>query len=216
MKALTLHQPWATLVAVGAKQVETRGWATRYRGPIAIHAGHRRPPLMHLPKLWSRGSTRDEQHHYNHRTWLVIDTITDPRYQGPQPTGKRIPKTAQTPTLFWPSEGPDGAGVWDPDTGEGGRTEHLSLGAFVATATLVDVLPTEAITWMPDDGIAGPGRWGVGDRCCAIEENQRPLGDFRPGRYVWLLADIERLPDPIPARGHQGLWTATDTLGAAA
>lgn len=38
MKALTLTQPWATLVAIGAKQIETRGWATDYRGPLAIHA----------------------------------------------------------------------------------------------------------------------------------------------------------------------------------
>jgi hypothetical protein len=38
MKALTLTQPWATLVAVGAKQYETRSWSTRYRGPLAIHA----------------------------------------------------------------------------------------------------------------------------------------------------------------------------------
>lgn len=38
MKALTLTQPWATLVAIGAKRVETRSWRTDYRGPIAIHA----------------------------------------------------------------------------------------------------------------------------------------------------------------------------------
>lgn len=38
MKALTLTQPWATLVAVGAKKIETRGWRTDYRGPLAIHA----------------------------------------------------------------------------------------------------------------------------------------------------------------------------------
>lgn len=38
MKALTLTQPWATLVAIGAKQTETRSWSTRYRGPLAIHA----------------------------------------------------------------------------------------------------------------------------------------------------------------------------------
>lgn len=38
MKALTLTQPWATLVAMGAKTVETRGWSTKYRGVIAIHA----------------------------------------------------------------------------------------------------------------------------------------------------------------------------------
>jgi hypothetical protein len=39
MKALTLYQPWATLVAIGAKRIETRSWSTSYRGPLAIHAG---------------------------------------------------------------------------------------------------------------------------------------------------------------------------------
>lgn len=38
MKALTLYQPWAHLVAIGAKQIETRSWSTDYRGPLAIHA----------------------------------------------------------------------------------------------------------------------------------------------------------------------------------
>jgi hypothetical protein len=38
MKTLTLTQPWATLVAIGAKCIETRGWSTPYRGALAIHA----------------------------------------------------------------------------------------------------------------------------------------------------------------------------------
>jgi hypothetical protein len=38
MKTLSLTQPWASLVAIGAKRVETRSWTTSYRGPIAIHA----------------------------------------------------------------------------------------------------------------------------------------------------------------------------------
>lgn len=38
MKGLSLTQPWATLVAIGAKRIETRIWATSYRGPLAIHA----------------------------------------------------------------------------------------------------------------------------------------------------------------------------------
>lgn len=41
MKALSLMQPWATLVALGAKQIETRSWSTNYRGPLAIHASRR-------------------------------------------------------------------------------------------------------------------------------------------------------------------------------
>jgi len=38
MKALTLAEPWAALVAAGAKRLETRSWRTHYRGPLAIHA----------------------------------------------------------------------------------------------------------------------------------------------------------------------------------
>jgi hypothetical protein len=39
IKAITLHQPWASAIADGFKQIETRGWGTGYRGPLAIHAG---------------------------------------------------------------------------------------------------------------------------------------------------------------------------------
>lgn len=38
MKTITIWQPWASLLACGAKQYETRSWATNYRGEIAIHA----------------------------------------------------------------------------------------------------------------------------------------------------------------------------------
>lgn len=39
MKAITIIQPWATLIAIGAKKYETRSWPTKHRGEIAIHAG---------------------------------------------------------------------------------------------------------------------------------------------------------------------------------
>lgn len=38
MKAVSLWQPFAQLIAVGAKRHETRHWATDYRGQLAIHA----------------------------------------------------------------------------------------------------------------------------------------------------------------------------------
>lgn len=38
MKALSLWQPWATLMALGIKTVETRSWSTEHRGYLAIHA----------------------------------------------------------------------------------------------------------------------------------------------------------------------------------
>jgi len=39
VRVLTLWEPWATLMALGEKRIETRSWATKYRGPLAIHAG---------------------------------------------------------------------------------------------------------------------------------------------------------------------------------
>lgn len=38
MKALSLLQPWASLVASGKKTIETRVWNTKYRGPLLICA----------------------------------------------------------------------------------------------------------------------------------------------------------------------------------
>jgi len=51
MKAITVWQPWAMLLGTGAKRFETRGWATRYRGPIAIHAGAKRFSSVNLLEL---------------------------------------------------------------------------------------------------------------------------------------------------------------------
>lgn len=39
MKIITLIQPWATLIVLGEKQIETRSWPTNIRGTIGIHAG---------------------------------------------------------------------------------------------------------------------------------------------------------------------------------
>ena len=54
MKTLTLTQPWATLVAIGAKKIETRSWRTAYRGPLAIHAA------KGFPK-WAREFTMEPE-----------------------------------------------------------------------------------------------------------------------------------------------------------
>jgi len=42
MKAITIYQPYASLIAVKAKNFETRSWYTPYRGTIAIHAAKKR------------------------------------------------------------------------------------------------------------------------------------------------------------------------------
>lgn len=37
--ALSINQPWAWLIVNGAKDIENRDWPTKFRGPVAIHAG---------------------------------------------------------------------------------------------------------------------------------------------------------------------------------
>ena len=37
-KALSIKQPWASLIAIGLKDVENRTWKTKYRGKLLIHA----------------------------------------------------------------------------------------------------------------------------------------------------------------------------------
>lgn len=46
MKTLSLWQPWATLIAIGAKRFETRSWNTKHRGLLAIHAAKKWDGLL--------------------------------------------------------------------------------------------------------------------------------------------------------------------------
>jgi hypothetical protein len=52
MKALSIKQPWAWLIVHGFKDIENRGWATRFRGSVLIHAG----------KSWDRDAEDDMVH----------------------------------------------------------------------------------------------------------------------------------------------------------
>lgn len=42
-RAISLTQPWATLMAIDAKRIETRVWKTNYRGWVAIHSAKKFP-----------------------------------------------------------------------------------------------------------------------------------------------------------------------------
>lgn len=41
MKALSVKQPWASLIDDGTKTIETRKWSTRYRGDLLICASQK-------------------------------------------------------------------------------------------------------------------------------------------------------------------------------
>ena len=38
MKAISIKQPWAGLIAAGLKNIENRSWMVKYRGPLVIVA----------------------------------------------------------------------------------------------------------------------------------------------------------------------------------
>lgn len=53
MRALSIRQPWAALVKVGAKQIETRSWSTAYRGALAIHAPRAATKADFMDPVWA-------------------------------------------------------------------------------------------------------------------------------------------------------------------
>jgi hypothetical protein len=53
MRAITIYQPWAHLIATGRKRIENRSWATAHRGPLLIHAGLSRRLLATHPDVAS-------------------------------------------------------------------------------------------------------------------------------------------------------------------
>lgn len=62
------------------------------------------------------------------------------------------------------------------------------MGCILATAELVDCIriTQEYIVTLSSDELA--------------------LGDYTLGRYAWKMANVRELPEPIPAKGRQGLW----------
>jgi hypothetical protein len=192
MKALTLWQPWASLIALGAKTIETRSWSTKYRGPLAIHAAKRRPA-----------------------TWWSQWGDTPKQLSGADPWFEECER--------WCNGDETGDGWWSWSWGG-------PLGAVVATCNLIDVVPMIDADDPPVEfQCSPPGRkylsnWENGrmllvsspvyknNRCVGSTTrevtDQLPYGDFTPGRFAWLLENVQPIPT-IPAKGHQGLWEWT-------
>ena len=163
-KVLTLTQPYATLVALGMKKIETRSWSTSYRGPLAIHAG------QGLGPVGGKAGLRD----------LV----------GSEPFHTALCHVGGNGMLDW----------WGKDV-----VEQLPRGAIVAVCELAICLPVERLT-------KGPGHitlTKIADRTNErwdFTEQEQAFGDYSYNRYAWLLSDVRRLPEPIPAKGALGLW----------
>ncbi len=163
MKAITLYEPYATLVALQEKKFETRPRNLHYRGVLAIHAAKTIPD----------------------RAMRVLRS------------GPCLATLKRRGIRIGPLARPD---LW------------LPLGRVVAVCELIETFPiteSETRAFVPVPGVA------------AFEIKvvippplpERQWGDYTPGRYAYMLFNIKKLPEPIPARGLQGLWEWTPPDG---
>ena len=127
MKALTISQPFASMIADGVKFVENRHWGTGYRGPLAIHAGK---GTQYLDK--------DEMIEFGYPTGCVVAIAR--------------------------------------------------LAACMPLASMQRMNPAQAVP-------------AVGKTLGEILDHEHTEGP-----WCWVLTDVRKLPEPIPARGAQGLW----------
>lgn len=95
VKAISLWEPWASLMRTGAKTIETRSWPTRYRGPLLICAAVRKnlrdldgllldpdfqeglAPLLDDPLLRLTLARRVESHHLLFGMAVALVTVVD-------------------------------------------------------------------------------------------------------------------------------------------
>lgn len=151
MKVISLLQPWASLVTCGCKHIETRSWATKYRGPLAIHVSAR----LGIDQLLLVA-----QNEYFSKALNLELHMPKAYYREALPTGKILAVTNLVDCIKIPE--PTGN---DVRLHEDKTEAHVVLGS-----------------------------------------DEYVFGDFRPGRYAWVLWDIRLLSEPVPAKGKLGLW----------
>lgn len=221
MKALSLHQPYASLVAVGVKSIETRSWATKYRGPLLIHAAKRRPDATEIMAMeWAGDASFFYDDEWYLRTGLgKINRLPLGVVVASCQLADCVPITQGEPV--------------------GASAPRALAGSMPAAFMSADRTGTLRFWRAYEQG------WDGLDAT-----PQLPFGDFSPGRYAWLLGDVkpttERCPrcwggtrcpgwhgtdaepapclnrdlvcatcagalrcEPIPMRGQQRLWTPT-------
>jgi|GEM_PF-3021257 len=207
--AISVRQPWASLITSGAKTIETRPKPTKHRGWIAIHAaastvGWRQAGLS----SWRRDTDPGPWHDM---------FAADPD----QVPGIRL-STSDDGEHWQASADPK---VWP-------------LGAVVGTARIVDCVPIIGATdgveqaWMPHIAEAHDWasllHWKGQDRSrpenlstglhlweTADIAGQLPLGDFTPGRWAYLLEDAKPTTERCPVCLGRGFVQQSNGLGGA-
>lgn len=151
IRALSLRQPHASLVALGEKRIETRSFARKYIGPIAVASS---------------------------ASWK------------PEPKRRAF-------------KDPDFIAAWRRHRDVVESVDDLPLGMIVAVARIVAYRPSESIVAMDRDckRKSRPALDGV-----TFGTSEMAFGDYRRGRFGWVLADVHRLVVPVPCKGALGIW----------
>jgi hypothetical protein len=181
MRCITIYQPWASLLACGAKKYETRSWPTKYRGPIAIHAAAKRPLRQEgMPwEIFDAITTALAKHYGACRfDWHLGGTKIN--HDGTD-NGFDIPLGAIIATA-------ELANCWR-------IVEHPGTNVDVAKNIPIGAESITKDKHAPD----------FADYFVPTEQEML-FGDWTPGRYAWELTNVQMLPEPIPALGKQGLW----------
>ena len=211
MKAISLWQPWASLVVGGVKTVETRSWALPVPKPSppvvrqkfdaktglfnAVREGGRVEPvplLIHAGKRWDLD--------------LIKIAFEEDFVAGLLKCGYDFRYSAQTGNYYerkakdaFQRKGPGRLAV----------RRVLPLGCVVGRAWVLGCVGTDNVIW--DDTMKAHWR-APGDGTIRIHPCQKPFGNFAPGRQAWAIVKTEKLKTPIPFRGGQGLFDVPDEL----
>lgn len=180
MKALTVRQPWASLIVAGLKDVENRSWPV----PKTLWTRNLRPS-------WPNGDLVDYDSPLPFR--LAI-------HAGARHDGNEFRRALLRATVLTGEGEPDNTmqwihGWWANRDAVGG------YGALIGTVLVTGCHHADDCRWyeraVHDDGHRSARLEGV-HHCSPWAE---------PNVYHWTLADPVALDEPIPMRGRQGLWT---------
>lgn len=203
MKAITVRQPWASLIAFRVKTVETRGRRISWRGRIAIHAAqHNRRPLW-MPEPVARAVA-------GHGLGGIITSSP----AGPvRVEGWRLPSGVIVGSAVLADCVPI---VNEADPIPGGPFVYGDPGNFIQVHDGPDDSAPRYSETEVDLGDYRPGRWALllddiaptTERCpwCWGESTADDPCAVCDGAYVC---------DPVPARGQQAVpweWTARPSV----
>lgn len=174
MKAISLWQPWASLIACGAKPFETRHWAppmTLIGQPVAIHAA----------KKIDKGAAE-----------FAEELMYGQHDEGDFDLADRLSKSM--------------AGTPDNLMGTFGHTV-MPIGCIVAIARLDAAFqlgyPAHGTNW-PAASVVQRMTSRPMPECFTVRYDD--FGDYAPGRWAWLLSDVQPLKPPVPMMGAQGFF----------